>query len=70
LGNREDRAAVLEAAIDRVTRALVTAADDVIPELVAERRAMREGLEQLQRDEKVIPLRPPKWAGHRREPSR
>jgi hypothetical protein len=38
---------VLEAAIERVTRALVTAADEVIQELVAERRAMREELDTL-----------------------
>ncbi len=34
----------LKAAIDRVTRAMLTADDDAIPELVAERRAMREEL--------------------------
>jgi hypothetical protein len=43
---------VLEAAIERVTRALLSAPDEVIPELVAERRAMREELEGLRRDEK------------------
>ena len=39
--NQEGRVVVLEAAIERVTRALGSAADEVIPELVAERRAMR-----------------------------
>jgi hypothetical protein len=34
--------AVLQAAIDRLTRALATADDDVIAELVAERAALRE----------------------------
>jgi hypothetical protein len=57
-GNRTERAAVLEAAIERVTRALLTAADEVIPELVSERRAMREELEELRRSENVVPLRP------------
>jgi hypothetical protein len=38
---------VLEGAIDRMTRALGSAADDVIPDLVAERRAMRVELEEL-----------------------
>jgi hypothetical protein len=57
VGNREGRAAALEAAIERVTRALVTATDEVIPELVAERRAMREELEGLRRGENVVPLR-------------
>ncbi len=59
-GNREGRAAVLETAIDRVTRALVTAADEVIPGLVAERRAMRNELDALQRCLSVVPFR---WAG-------
>jgi hypothetical protein len=58
VGNREGRAAVLEAAIERVTRALVTAADAVIPELVAERRAMREELEGLRLGENVVQFRP------------
>jgi hypothetical protein len=35
---------VLEGAIDRLTRALLTADDDAIPALVEERRAMREEL--------------------------
>jgi len=39
--------AALEAAIDRMTRALVTATDEEIAELVAERRAMREELRAL-----------------------
>jgi hypothetical protein len=36
--------AVLEGAIERLTRALMTADDDAIPALVEERRAMREEL--------------------------
>jgi hypothetical protein len=36
--------ATLEAALARLTRALATADDEAIPELVAERRAMREEL--------------------------
>jgi hypothetical protein len=44
---RVDQAATLEAAIARLTRALATADDDVIAELVAERRAMREELRVL-----------------------
>jgi hypothetical protein len=40
-------AATLEAAIARLTIALATAADDDIPELVAERRALREELHAL-----------------------
>jgi hypothetical protein len=39
--------ATLEAAIARLTIALATAADDDIPELVAERRALREELHAL-----------------------
>ncbi len=38
---------VVRAAIDRLTHALSTAADDVIPELVAERAALRAELEAL-----------------------
>jgi hypothetical protein len=57
VGNREERAGVLEAAIDRVTRALVTAADEVIPDLVAERRAMRQELQGLRLGENVVPFR-------------
>ncbi len=45
-----DRAELLEAAIARLTRALVTASDDTIADLVAERRAMRAELEQLHQD--------------------
>ena len=56
-GNREGRAAVLEAAIERVTRSLVGALDEVIPELVAERRAMREELDAMRRQEAVVSLR-------------
>jgi hypothetical protein len=37
---------ILEAAIARLTRALTTADDDALPELVAERRALREELEE------------------------
>ena len=37
----------LQAAIDRLTRALATADDEAIPELVAERRALREELHVL-----------------------
>jgi hypothetical protein len=51
---------VLEAAIERVTRALVSAADEVIPGLVAERRSMREELEGLRRGENVVPFPPAK----------
>jgi hypothetical protein len=47
---------VLEAAIQRVTRALVTAADEMLPELIAERRVMREELEGLRREENVVPF--------------
>jgi hypothetical protein len=36
-------AAEVQAAIDRLTRALATAADETIPELVAERAAPRAG---------------------------
>jgi len=42
-----ERAAVLEAAIGRLTRALATASDDVIPDLVSERAAMRAELRAL-----------------------
>jgi hypothetical protein len=37
----------IQAAIDRLTRALGTADDATIPELVAERRALREDLAEL-----------------------
>jgi hypothetical protein len=50
-------------AIDRVTRALGSAADEVLPELVAEPRAMREELEGLRRGENVLPFRAPKREG-------
>jgi len=40
-------AATLEAAIARLTRALATADDDTIADLVSERRAMREELRGL-----------------------
>jgi hypothetical protein len=49
----------LEAAIERVTGALGTA----IPELVAERWAMRKEFEALRSDDKVISLRPTKPKG-------
>jgi hypothetical protein len=39
---------VLQAAIHRLTAALATAADDVIADLVAERRVLREELRVLQ----------------------
>ncbi len=48
---------MLEAAIDRMTRALASAADEVIPELVAERRAMREELEELRPNRRFLPFR-------------
>jgi hypothetical protein len=41
------RQADLEAAITRLTRALATADDESIPELVAERASLRRELEQL-----------------------
>ena len=50
----------MTAASDAVTRALATAEDDAIPELVAERRAMREELCELRdaraRGEGVVSL--------------
>lgn len=39
--------AVLQAAIDRLTAALGTGSDNVIPDLVAERRALRDELRLL-----------------------
>jgi hypothetical protein len=42
--------AELQAAIDRLTRALATVDGNAIAELVAERRALREELSALQRD--------------------
>jgi hypothetical protein len=39
--------ATIQAAIDSLTRALATAADDAIPGLVDERRALREELREL-----------------------
>jgi hypothetical protein len=56
VGNQKARAAVLRAAIERVTRALITASDEVVPELAAERRAMREEIEELRRGANVVPL--------------
>ena len=47
----------LMAAIDRLTRALATADDVSVPELVAERRAMREELAAMrERDADVVRL--------------
>jgi hypothetical protein len=49
--------AALHAAIDRLTRALATADDETIAELVAERRSLREELrELLQVDAGVVRL--------------
>jgi hypothetical protein len=45
--SRTDRRSELEAAIARLTRALATADDDTIADLVAERRAMRAELEEM-----------------------
>lgn len=45
-----DGGALLEQAIERLTRALLVAPDDVVVDLVAERRAMRRELEALRRD--------------------
>ena len=59
-GNREWRAAVLEAAIERVTRTLVSAPDEAIRELVAERRAMREELDGLRWGENVVSFPAPR----------
>jgi hypothetical protein len=39
--------ATLRGAIDRLTRALLTVSDDVIPELVSERAALRAELREL-----------------------
>jgi hypothetical protein len=50
---------VLEAAIERVTRALGSAADEAILELRAELRAMRAELEGLRRRQYVVPFRSP-----------
>jgi ribosomal protein L29 len=47
----------LQAAIDRLTRALATADDETIAELVAERRSLREELAELrQADAGVVRL--------------
>jgi hypothetical protein len=46
----------LEFAIDRITRAMLTAPDDAIAELVAERRAMRTQLEALRLPANVTSL--------------
>lgn len=51
-----DRGAELEAAIARITRALGTADDETIAELVAERKAMRAELESMRRPANVVPI--------------
>jgi hypothetical protein len=51
---------VLEAAIERVTRTLVSAPDEAIRELVAERRAMREELDGLRWGENVVSFPAPR----------
>ena len=43
----EQAEALIEAAIARITAALLSASDDMIPDLVAERRALREELRAL-----------------------
>jgi len=49
------RRATLQAAVDRLTRAITTAADDAIPELVAERRALREELREQREAKAPVP---------------
>lgn len=56
--SRPNRLASIEAAIARLTDALGTAADDVISDLVAERRALREELAALRNKEKIVNLAP------------
>ena len=46
-GNPDGRVGALQAAIDRLTRAIATADDQTIPHLVTERRAMRDELSAL-----------------------
>ena len=60
--------ATIQAAIDRLTRALATAADDAIPGLVDERRALREELRELREGDAGVvrldderPRRGAKW---------
>ncbi len=49
--------ATIQAAIDRLTRALAKAADDAIPGLVDERRALREELREVREgDARVVRL--------------
>jgi hypothetical protein len=49
-GKPDGWVAALQAAIDRLTRAIATANDQTIPRLVTERRAMRDELEGLKRE--------------------
>jgi hypothetical protein len=51
------RGSELEAAIARITRALATADDDTIVELVRERKAMRAELEETLRPANVLPFK-------------
>jgi hypothetical protein len=56
----DSRGAILERAIDRLTFALTTAPDEVIADLVSERRAMRGELDALRRQTacaNVVPIR-------------
>jgi hypothetical protein len=52
-----DRVAVLQAAIDGITRALATAPDEAIPELVGERAQLRGEIQALSLRSNVIALR-------------
>ncbi len=54
-----DRETLLAKAIDRLTAALLTAADDVLPEIIGERKALRSELEELRRGRNVLPFRRP-----------
>jgi hypothetical protein len=47
---------VLQAAIDRVTAVLATAADDAVAELVSERRALRDELREMRQGEAGVVL--------------
>ena len=53
-----DRVALLERAIERLTRAMGTVDDVDIADLARERAAMRGELEGLTRDRNVVVLRP------------
>ena len=53
-----DRVALLERAIERLTRAMGTVDDGDVADLVRERAAMRGELEGLTRDRNVVVLRP------------